>query len=285
MTTPGRRATRLLLRGGATVAASLLAASALSGPALAAGGGGPAAPPPQANPAATTATSMDAGGGPPPQPPAQPPAGQAQVPDALPAAPAPPNEPASPAPPAAAAPAVAPAAAPAAAAAPTGTQPVADTTAGERVVICKYVRKPHVAEVPSHIIIVNEQALVGRGFTGSFPWAFSDAHFYSLAIRWAANGEQARGVSLSSCPRSPVVEPPEPPGPGGTLPDITGSGSDFSRVATPGQRAAAPQRVAGQLPQTGAPGGLEALLLVSSAALLGGIALRIRGRRVRSVLG
>jgi hypothetical protein len=228
---------------------------------------------------------MDAGGGSPARPPAQPPAEQAQVPDTLPAAPAPPSDPASspdrPAAPAAAL-AAAPAAVAAAAAAPTGAQPLADTTAGERVVICKYVRKPHVAEVPSHIIIVNEQALVGRGFAGSFPWAFSDAHFYSVAIRWAANGEQAREVSLSSCPRSPVVGPP---GPGGTVPEITGSGSEFSRVATPGQRAAAPQRVAGQLPQTGAPGGLEALLLASSAALLGGIAMRIRGRKARSVLG
>lgn len=165
-----------------------------------------------------------------------------------------------------------------------GDAPVVDTTAGERVVICKYVRKPYVAEIPSHVIVVNEQALVGRGFPGTFPWAFSDAHFHSVAIRWAAAGEQAREVSLEECPTAPT-------GGGGTGGSTGGSGFGNETVQPPLRPSWQVERpesapvptgslptVSG-LPQTGAPSGLEALLLLSSTALLAGVALRVHARR------
>ena len=59
---------------------------------------------------------------------------------------------------------------------------------GKKVVVCKYVRKPGVAEVFSHIIVVSENALLGKGFAGAFPFSFSDAHFKSVAVRFAAKG-------------------------------------------------------------------------------------------------
>ncbi|GGO88857.1 hypothetical protein GCM10011584_16870 [Nocardioides phosphati] len=260
------------------IAVPLLSASLLVGGPAAAERGGPAAPAPAV---ASTAAQAQPGDQQPPAPPADPPASQAQVPAQLPAAP--------PAPPAAP-PAAPPPAPPAAGGDPAAgggsgsgsvKAPVVDTTAGERVVICKYVRKPHVAEVASHVIIVNEQALVGRGFTGTFPWAFSDAQFRSVAIRWAHAGEQARQVSLSDCPRTPTGGGGGGGGSGGS----TGGSSFGGDTATfvPSRHlatTAAPVRTAaGELPQTGAPSGLEELLLLSAATLLGGVALRVRALR------
>lgn len=278
-TTPGRRTTRLTIRAGAVLAAPLLAA-ALCGPATAAGG--PPAPPdlpPTAGGTATTATTTEHGGGPPPAPPAEPPAEEAQVPEELPAAPAEPPA----APPGGVSPGGS-----AGSTGPTqptqrtasSATPVVDTTEGERVVVCKYVRKPFVAEIAHHVVIVNEQALVGRGFPGTFPWAFSDAHFHSVAIRWAADGEQASGLSIGECPRPTVEEPPGGTDPGGTDSGNGSSGGDLPVLVPRGVEApVAAGPSAGALPQTGAPNGLEALLLVSSAALLGGIVLRLRAWR------
>ena len=295
-TSPGGRVARLILRGTIALAIPLLSTIGIAGPAVA----DPGDPADQAAPAATTATTMDTGGGPPPRPPAEPPAEQAQVPADLPAAPSvPPN----------AAPVTGEstggaaggaaggaggaggagegqAAAPLQAAAgdnvaPTEARVAADTTAGERVVICKYVRKPFVAEVAHHVIIVNEQALVGRGFTGTFPWAFSDGQFHSVAVRFAAKGEQAREVSLGSCPRQGGGEPPtEPGGPGGTetLPGPAGvtQGPGSTRLAEP------PAAATSQgLPQTGTPAGLEGLLLYALASFAAGLALLTR--KVRTV--
>jgi hypothetical protein len=94
-----------------------------------------------------------------------------------------------------------------------------------KVVVCKYVRKPNAAEVFSHIVVVSDNALVGKGFAGTFPFAFSDAHSKSVAVRYAAKGEQAREISASVCPADePPEEPPgeeppgeEPPGVGGIV--------------------------------------------------------------------
>lgn len=82
--------------------------------------------------------------------------------------------------------------------------------------MCKYVRKPNAAEVFSHIVVVSENALEGKGFAGAFPFAFSDAHFKSVAVRYATKGEQAHQISRSVCPADvpPGEEPPgeQPPG-------------------------------------------------------------------------
>lgn len=272
-------------REGLVASLPLLLSMGITGPAFA-DRDGPATPPPAANPAATAATSMDAGGGPPDRPPAQPPAEQARVPEVLPAAPAALAAPAAPPP-------VAPDGSPPAQAlrgvgAGAGVDaPVVDTTAGERVVVCKYVRKPFVAEVAHHVVIVNEEALVGRGFRGSFPWAFSDGQFRSVAIRFAADGEQAREVTLASCPRQT----------GGTEPGGTEPGTSPEVTTVPGEvtitprlelepRSPAASPPAGVLPQTGAPSGIEAVLLLSSASLLGGLALWLRGHApVRRPIG
>lgn len=83
-----------------------------------------------------------------------------------------------------------------------------------RVVVCKYVQTPGDGEELHHVVIVDDHAL--DGFGGTFPAEFSDAHFRSLALRWAEPGEQAKDVALSECPaveEPPVEEPPveEPP--------------------------------------------------------------------------
>ncbi|KRA32332.1 MULTISPECIES: hypothetical protein [unclassified Nocardioides] len=100
--------------------------------------------------------------------------------------------------------------------APPGSAPVAAAAKGQKVVVCKYVRKPNAAEVFSHIVVVSENALEGKGFAGAFPFAFSDAHFKSVAVRYATKGEQAHQISRSVCPADvpPGEEPPgeQPPG-------------------------------------------------------------------------
>jgi hypothetical protein len=275
MTAPGRRLARSAVALGIGIALPLLTSTTLSG-AAAADRGGPAAPAP---PVASTAAQTQPGDNLPASPPADPPAQQASVPAQLPA------------PPAAAAPLTAPAAAPAVApattvATATSAVQATDSTAGERVVICKYVRKPYVAEVASHVIIVDEQALLGRGFAGTFPWAFSDAQYYSLAIRWAQSGEQAREVTHSECPQAPTG------GGGGGGPTVVPGGSAFGSdlVIPPPRTSSLPERVSAEparaasgLPQTGAPSGLEELLLLSSAALLVGVTLRVRDATSRGV--
>lgn len=280
VTTPGRRPARSLLAVAVGVAAPVFSLTVLAGGPAAADRGAPAPPAP---PVAVTASQTQPGDHRPPAPPAEPPAEQARVPSQLPAAPA--------APPATGGSTGSAATAGAATGSGAGSgtaagsaqvaAPQADTTAGERVVVCKYVRKPHVAEVASHVIIVNEQALLGRGFTGTFPWAFSDAQFYSVAIRWAQAGERAHQVSLASCPRAPGGGGGDQPGGG------SAGGNDIVAPTVPLSKAFGSDRTvtapvhtaAGELPQTGAPSGLEQLLLLSSAALVAGVALRVRARR------
>lgn len=155
-------------------------------------------------------------------------------------------------------------------------EPVAEAAPGQKVVVCKYVRKPGVAEVFSHIIVVNENALLGKGFAGVFPFAFSDAHFNSVAVRYAARGEQAKDVDETTCPAgTPPGE--EPPGeePGGEEPP-----GDVGGVVEDADPMAAGDRAPG-LPSTGAADGVVLLGLLGATALLGGcwLALRSRPRR------
>lgn len=147
---------------------------------------------------------------------------------------------------------------------------------GQKVVVCKYVRKPGVAEIFSHIIVVNESALLGKGFAGTFPFAFSDAHFKSLAVRYAAKGEQAKEVSPSVCPADvpPGEEPPEEP-PGEEPPGETGGVSE--EQGGPGAGGGA------VLPNTGAPSQLQLLALLGALCSLAGgwlVARAGRGGRV-----
>lgn len=164
----------------------------------------------------------------------------------------------------------------------TGDEEVAQAAPGQRVVVCKYVRKPGVAEIFSHIIVVNENALLGKGFAGVFPFAFSDAHFKSVAVRYAARGEQAGEISDAVCPAGtpPEEEPPgeEPPGeqPEGEEPpgEVGGIVED-----DPGAAAGAEPDV---LPETGTADDLRALGLLGAVATLGGCLLVVGGRRSRA---
>ncbi|MEO7349942.1 MAG: hypothetical protein ABIW32_08830, partial [Terrimesophilobacter sp.] len=74
-----------------------------------------------------------------------------------------------------------------------------------KVVVCKYVQTPGASEQLDHIIIPNANSL--SWFNGTFPAYFSDAQGRSVAIRAAADGEQATDVSLSECPAP--TPPPE----------------------------------------------------------------------------
>lgn len=86
----------------------------------------------------------------------------------------------------------------------------------KKVVVCKFVRKPHSDEVEHHVVIVGASALE-EGFAGTFPFEFEDAHGQSMAVRWAEKGEQSHDLDVAAeCPgeEPPSEEPPgeEPPG-------------------------------------------------------------------------
>ncbi len=156
---------------------------------------------------------------------------------------------------------------------------------GKKVVVCKYVRKPGVAEVFSHIIVVNENALLGKGFAGTFPFAFSDAHFKSVAVRYAAKGEQARDISPSACPAGeepPGEEPPgeEPPGE-----EPPGEEPPAGEVGGISEEAGGPAGSADEaIPNTGAPSNLLLLAMLGGLGSLAGgwlVARDVRGRRQR----
>jgi hypothetical protein len=152
---------------------------------------------------------------------------------------------------------------------------------GRQVVVCKYVRTPGAAEIFSHIIVVNENALEGRGFAGTFPFAFSDAHFNSVAVRFAAKGEQAREIDTAVCGAD---VPEEPPG----VPPVDGSG-DVGGVSeerdVPGdvsgdvRGAAADGDAEVALPNTGAPLHLQLLAVLGGLCSIAGIWLVMRTRR------
>ena len=95
--------------------------------------------------------------------------------------------------------------------------------ADKKVVVCKYVGTP--PGTPDHVIIVNASSLEGKGFTGSFPFDFSDAQ-ESKAIRFAADKEKASDVSLTECGATDVVD---------VCPDVPGDqpeGTDCDEVVT-----------------------------------------------------
>lgn len=69
-----------------------------------------------------------------------------------------------------------------------------------QVVVCKYVGTPGVNETlqtGQNPIVVDSHALEGKGFDGTFPFAFEDAQGRSIAIRWAANSHDG---DISECP-------------------------------------------------------------------------------------
>lgn len=151
-----------------------------------------------------------------------------------------------------------------------------DKPKGQKVVVCKYVRKPGVAETFSHIVVVNENALLGKGFAGVFPFAFSDAHTRSVAVRFAAKGEQAHGISASVCPADdpPGEEPPgeEPPGeepPG----DVGGISEEQSPAGARGAEVV--------LPNAGVRLPLQYLALLAGLCTLAGAWLVARGVRAQ----
>lgn len=168
-----------------------------------------------------------------------------------------------------------------------------------KVVICKYVRKPGAAEIPSHIIVVNANALTGKGFDGVFPHTFSDGQLKSVAIRWAAKGESAREISLSECGAATgTADTPDPSTAEGAVAAAAAPGTPDLVVdkAAPGEvagvSASAPRTSEradaahdGFLPSTGAGAALLALLVAGAACLVGGGAVLLRHRLRRGVAG
>jgi hypothetical protein len=69
-----------------------------------------------------------------------------------------------------------------------------------KVVVCKYVGTPPGGL--DHVIVVSESSMP-EGFTGSFPYEWTDAQGQaggSVAIRYAESGEHSKDISLSECP-------------------------------------------------------------------------------------
>lgn len=155
---------------------------------------------------------------------------------------------------------------------------------GRRVVICKYVRKPGTAEVASHVIVVNQNALMGKGFAGTFPYPFSDGQLRSVAIRYAAPGEQAREISVDECGSAPLAAPPaeDDPSTGGettaTL-QVGGGVVEADPVAAGGSaERAQPGKPGATLPATGASAYLLPLGLLGAVTVAGGAGLMLRRR-------
>lgn len=97
-------------------------------------------------------------------------------------------------------------------------QAAATHTAPHQVLVCKYVGQPGTDErlqTGQNPIVVDEAALVGKGFLGIFPWEFQDKQGQSIAVRYLASGEKAGDkFSLDECPvieSSPTPTPSESP--------------------------------------------------------------------------
>lgn len=80
----------------------------------------------------------------------------------------------------------------------------ADAAPATKVVVCKYVGIP--GGTLDHIVVVDDNSMPA-GFTGDFPYSWTDAHGQtgqgSIAIRYADEGpppELAKDISLSECP-------------------------------------------------------------------------------------
>lgn len=74
----------------------------------------------------------------------------------------------------------------------------------DKVVVCKYVVTPNDGEILHHIVIVSESTL--PNFDGTLPFVFADAHFNSVAVRYANPGEKSHDVPLSDCNNQPPVD-------------------------------------------------------------------------------
>jgi len=91
-------------------------------------------------------------------------------------------------------------------AAPKADAAIAAVATNKKIVVCKFVSTPG-GEL-DHIIIVDAP----KNFLGVFPTIFPDAQD-SVAIRYAAPGEQAKDVALSECDFTPPFDAcPEIPG-------------------------------------------------------------------------
>ncbi|WP_435768406.1 LPXTG cell wall anchor domain-containing protein [Nocardioides sp. SYSU DS0651] len=168
-----------------------------------------------------------------------------------------------------------------------------------RVVVCKWVRKPGVDEVYSHPIVVNANALVGKGFDGTFPFPFSDGQVNSVAIRYAEPGESAREVGATDCPATSEVPPGgepggEDPGDGDEVGGVSETDDEIAAVAgvsdvAPGAAAdgaavrAAVDARSGWLPATGLDEHLQLAALAGGlVTLLGGALVAVAARRRRT---
>lgn len=89
----------------------------------------------------------------------------------------------------------------------------ASAAPGDKVVVCKYVSTPG-GEL-DHVVIVSENTLPDEWDGSTFPFTWTDAHGQteagSIAIRFAAPGEQAHDVNVNECTQEP---PPDDACPG-----------------------------------------------------------------------
>ncbi|WP_408897189.1 LPXTG cell wall anchor domain-containing protein [Nocardioides sp. R1-1] len=166
---------------------------------------------------------------------------------------------------------------------PPGQGGLAPQKDPHRVVVCKYVRKPGAAEIYSHPVIVDHHALLGKGFSGTFPFPFSDGQLQSVAIRWAEKGERARDVADSECTAPGVVPPEVPPGGGENPPagQVLGVTEEANPADARAAAVTAPREAA--LPQTGASDSLVLLSAVGGLMLLAGVGLATAAVRRRPV--
>lgn len=78
--------------------------------------------------------------------------------------------------------------------------------------VCKYVGQPGVDEslqTGNNPIEVDTNALEGEGFTGTFPFVFTDQQGRSIAIGFVGDGFPV--LTIEDCPTTPPPPPPPPP--------------------------------------------------------------------------
>ncbi len=81
---------------------------------------------------------------------------------------------------------------------------------GQKVVVCKYVSTP--GGVLDHVVVVGQKSLgnANSPWPGTFPFSWTDAHGGTLkgstAIRFAAQGEQAKDIDPAECVQSPIID-------------------------------------------------------------------------------
>lgn len=119
----------------------------------------------------------------------------------------------------------------------TGAYKTVLATQGDnhKVVVCKYVGTPGDGErlqTGNNPIVVSVNALEGKGFSGTFPFAFSDAQGRSIAIRYAVNSHDG---NISECPGGPrptqEVTPSAPPASDSPAPSASVTPTEAPSVA------------------------------------------------------